>query len=136
MALELRDKLFHLLVTAAQFLVGHLIYLEDLLDALRLLLDSGRNKDDSSDFSSDADTLDAFILYLLVYLICFIDSWLLKVESGSHLLDCAHALRNLLVLGGESGSVTPSRKLTCIDTFDLSVYTVIGKVRVEFATHS
>jgi len=136
LALELRDKFFHFLVATAQFLVGHLIHLEDLLDALGLLLNSGSNKDDSSDFSSDADALDALILYLLVYLICLVDSGLLQVESGGHLLDCTHALRNLLVLCGESGSVTPSRKLTRIHTLHLRVYTVIGKVRVEFAAYS
>jgi hypothetical protein len=136
LALELRDKFFHFLVAAAQFLVGHLIYLEDLLDALGLLLNSGSNEDDGSNFSSDADALDALILYLLVYFICLVDSWLFQVESGGHLLDCAHALRNLLVLGGESRSVTPSRKLTRIHALHLRVYTVIGKVRVEFAAHS
>lgn len=136
LALELRDKLFDFLVAATQFLVGHLIHLEDLLDALGLLFNSGSNEDDSSNFSSDADALDALILYLLVYLICLVDSGLLQVESGGHLLDRAHPLRYLLVLGGESGSVTPSRKLTRIDTLHLRVYTVIGKVRVEFAAHS
>ena len=136
MALELRDKFFHFLVATAQFLVGHLIHLEDLLDALGLLLNSGSNKHDSSNFCSDADTLNALILYLLVYLICLVDSGLLQVESGGHFLDCTHALRNLLVLCGESGSVTPSRKLTRIHTLHLRVYTVIGKVRVEFAAYS
>lgn len=136
LALELRDKFFHFLVAATEFLVGHLIHLEDLLDALGLLLDPGSDEDDSSDFGSDADTLDALILYLFVYLISLVDSGLLQVESGGHLLDCAHSLSNLLVLGGESGPVTPSGELTRIDTLHLGVYTVIGKVRVEFAAHS
>ena len=136
MALELRDKFFHFLVAATQFLVGHLIHLEDLLDALGLLLDPGSDEDDSSDFSSDADALDALVLYLLVYFISLVDSGLLQVESGGHLLDCAHALRDLLVLGRESGPVTPSGELTRIHALNLGVYTVIGKVRVEFAAYS
>jgi hypothetical protein len=125
LALELRDEFFHFLVAATQFLVGYLIHLEDLLDALGLLLDSGSNEDDSSNFSSDADPFDALILYLLVYLICLVYSWLLQVESGGHLLDCAHALRYLLVLGRKSGSVTPSGELTRIHALYLRVYTVI-----------
>ena len=136
MALELRDEFFHFLVAATQLLVGYLIHLEDLLDALGLLLDSGSNEDDSSNFSSDTDPFDALILYLLVYFICLVDSGLLQVESGGHLLNCAHALRYLLVLGRESGSVTPSGELTRIHALHLRVYTVIGKVRVEFPAHS
>jgi hypothetical protein len=116
--------------------VGHLIHLEDLLDALGLLLDPGSDEDDSGDFGSDADALDALILYLLVYLISLVDSGLLQVESGGHLLYSAHALRDLLVLGRESGPVTPSGELTRINALHLGVYTVIGKVRVEFAAHS
>jgi hypothetical protein len=47
---QLGDKLFHLLVAVAKLFVRNLVLLQNVLDGLRLVLESGSDEDDSGNF--------------------------------------------------------------------------------------
>lgn len=73
------------------------IHLEDLFNALGLLLKTGCNENYSGDLSRQTDSFYSFIFNLFINFVGFVQSRLFQVQALGHVLDSFHTLCNLFI---------------------------------------